>query len=131
MKLRVRGDSLRFRLTQQEVDRLIAEGRVAECVRFSPSDADQLRYTLEASETALNVSARFGGGQVIVTVPARCAAEWAKTDAVGITSTQAIGYGVDLRIAIEKDFRCLQPRTDEDESDNFPNPEQGPHCAPS
>jgi len=131
MKLRVRGNSLRFRLTQKEVDRLIAEGTVGECVRFSPSDTDRLRYTLEASETALTVSAKFGRGEVLVTVPAWRAAEWAKTDAVGITSTQAIGDGADLHIAVEKDFRCLQPRTDEDESDNFPNSEQSPHCAPS
>jgi len=32
---------------------------------------------------------------------------------------QAVG---DLRIIVEKDFACLAPRSDEDESDNFAHP---------
>ena len=43
------------------------------------------------------------------------------TRQVGIEHNQSIGDESALRILVEKDFRCLQPRSDDDESDNFPN----------
>lgn len=128
MKLRIRGDSIRFRLTQGEVSRLLTEGCVRESVHFSSSTADLLTYLVEASKSAAQVSARFESGKVLVSVPALLAESWAKTDQVGIEHTQHTGDGRELRIVIEKDFRCLQPRSEEDESDNFPHPEETAVC---
>lgn len=124
MKLRIRGNSLRFRLTQGEVRRLVADGRISESIYFSPiATADALTYSLETCTNIATVSASYREGEVLITLPARKAAEWANTGQVGIEQTQPIREGLDLRIVVEKDFRCLQPRTEEDESDNFPNPE--------
>jgi|SRR5579884_1360779 len=123
MKLRIRGNSLRFRLTQGEVERLLAEGRVSESVHFSPSLEDRLTYSLATSTCAANVFASFRSGEVNITIPAAEAYQWANTGQVGIERTLFVGTETDLRILIEKDFRCLQPRMEEDESDNFPNPE--------
>lgn len=123
MKLRIRGNSLRFRLTQGEVTRLLAEGKISESVQFSPSFEDKLTYSLETCTNASKVSASLCGAEVNITIPANEAAQWANTSRVGIEQTQFIGMETDLRITIEKDFRCLQPRLEEDESDNYPNPE--------
>ncbi len=125
MKLRIRGNSLRFRLTQGEVARLLVKERVSESVHFSSSTADLLTYSLEACEHAPHVSAHFVNGEILVDVPLLLVESWANTDQVGIECTQLLGEGRGLHIVIEKDFLCLQPRPGEDQSDNFPHP-QGP-----
>lgn len=123
MKLRIRGNSLRLRLTQQEVAQFLAKGKVSESVQFSPAATDRLVYSLESCQQASTVFASFGNGEVRITLPVSAAAKWTSTDQVGIEHIQSIGEEFKLRILVEKDFRCLQPRSDEDESDNFPNPE--------
>ena len=125
MKLRIRGDSLRLRLTQGEVSRLLAKDRVSESVHFSSSTADLLTYSLKACEHATQVSAHFGNGEILVNLPTLLVESWANTNQVGIEYTQPLGEGRGLQIVIEKDFLCLQPRPGEDQSDNFPHP-QGP-----
>ena len=131
MKLRIRRDSLRLRLTQGEVGRLVAESRAGETVHFSGAGADQLSYAVEACKHPSDISARLSDGQINVTFPVNRVTEWARTGLVRITGAQVLGDGKILQIMIEQDFRCLQPRTDEDESDNFPNPEQGPNFTTS
>lgn len=123
MKLRIRGNSLRFRLTQGEVARLLAGDRVSESVHFSGADGDTLTYSLQSSESAAQVRAYFAGREVCVDLPDAAVGRWAGGADVGIESTQPIGDGKRLYIVVEKDFRCLQPRPEEDEHDNFPHPE--------
>jgi len=123
MKLRIRGNSLRFRLTQGEVSKLLAKDRVSESVHFSSSTADLLTYSLEACEHATQVSAHFGNGEILVDVPTLLVESWANTNQVGIEYIQPLGEGRELQIVIEKDFLCLQPRPGEDQSDNFPHPQ--------
>jgi hypothetical protein len=130
MKLRIRGNSLRFRLTQEEVARLLAEGKVSESVHFSPTLKDRLTYSLKTSPSATKVFASFRDAEVNITIPAVEASQWVNTGQVGIEHVQFIGKETNLRIVIEKDFRCLQPRMEEDESENFPNPEASA-CKPS
>ncbi len=128
MKLRIRGDSLRFRLTQGEVSRLLAREKISESVHFSPSTVDLLTYSLEACEHAMQVSACFENGEVLVNLPTLLAESWGNSNQVGIEHTQPASEGRGLRIVIEKDFHCLQPRPEEDESDNFPHPQQTAVC---
>ncbi len=49
--------------------------------------------------------------------------DWARSDQVTISSTFGFSSDENLTILIEKDFKCLSPR-DEDESDMFPHPKQ-------
>jgi hypothetical protein len=57
-----------------------------------------------------------------VTIPRDHVREWASTGQVGIEAMQQVAGGADLKILVEKDFKCLQPRADESEADRFPNP---------
>ncbi len=122
MKLRLRGNSLRFRLTQGEVLKLLTEGVVHESVLFSAAQGDLLTYSLRSVDRSGGITARFKNGEIRVEVPSRLVGPWANTDQVGIDSTQSIAEEKTLRIVIEKDFRCLQPQSEEDDRDNFPNP---------
>ncbi|NVB40950.1 hypothetical protein G6O69_24130 [Pseudenhygromyxa sp. WMMC2535] len=120
MKLRIRADSLRLRLTQSEVRQLRAEGRVSEVIHFGPGRA--LEYALVASEAAEHPQARYEGALVEVSLPLALAHTWAEGDAVSIRHEQALPEGA-LSLLIEKDFQCLAPREGEDDGDAFPNPQ--------
>ncbi|KIG12893.1 hypothetical protein DB30_00914 [Enhygromyxa salina] len=121
MKLRIRGDSLRLRLTRGEVQQLRATGRVSATTDFG---ARTLEYALATAEVDA-AQARFEGDCIEVTLPRTTANAWADTEQVGIEAEQGA-----LRLLIEKDFQCLAPRAGEEDSDTFPHPnaDSGASC---
>ena len=122
MKLRIKGPTLRLRLTQAEVQALLDEGVVEERVPFAAGVS--LVYRLRRAAAADGISATFRNGTLEVLVPERNAREWCTTQLVTLAREQPLPEGA-LRITLEKDFACLAPREGEDESDNFPHPEAG------
>lgn len=123
MKLRIRGNSLRLRLSRSEVEAFDRDGRVEDSARFGPGA--RLVYALERV-TGGALSATLRDGRVAVTVPSELADPWCRTDQVGLEAEQPTGDGETLRLLVEKDFTCLKTRSGEDESDAFPNPHD--HC---
>ena len=119
MKLRIKGASLRLRLTQGEVRALAAQGRVEEHVPFAPGA--QLTYRLTRDPATAQISASLADNVVEIRVPERLAIEWCANQEVTLAHTQAVPQG-SLQITLEKDFACLAPRAGEDESDNYPHP---------
>jgi hypothetical protein len=122
MKLRIKGPSLRLRLTQKEVRALAEDGQVEEQVPFGA--AARLIYRLRRDRAAAEIRASFSGGILEVSVPAGIADAWCASEQVTLAHSQALPEGA-LQITLEKDFACLAPRLGEDESDNFPHPEAG------
>ena len=120
MKLRIKGPSVRLRLSQTEVRTLAATGR---CAEATPLPGGTLTYALE---TGPAYAAHLDGSTLTVQVPEAAAAEWAATDQISLSSTLVLEDGTEVKLLIEKDFQCLAPDRDEDESDLFPNP--NPHC---
>lgn len=118
MKLRIRGDSIRFRLTRGEVERLRSTGSVEESLSLG-INGKRFTYALNSSGECTRLTADLNDGVLRVMIPAGVAGEWAQTDNVGIESP----IGSVPRILIEKDFACLSERAGEDESDMFPNPD--------
>ena len=125
MKLRIKGDSLRIRVTQGELDDLTTQGRVEESIHFAPGRA--LAYRLSVDPKASQLTAHFDRDVIEVRLPEKSAREWSSTNMVTLENTQSQD-GVDLKIFVEKDFACLAPRENEDESDNFENPTVGKVC---
>ncbi len=124
MKLRIRGNSLRLRVTRGELETIADQGRVAEQVDFGTS---QLHYALVRDPAADAPSAHFDGQSIEVRLPAAAVDAWAGDESeVSIDAEQALAEG-SLRILVEKDFACLQPRAGEDESDMFAHPDTGAH----
>ena len=122
MKLRIKGPSLRVRLTQGEVRALADGGRIEEHVPFG--GGVKLTYRLRRDAAATQISASFAGGVLEIRVPEAMARDWCASQEVTLAGTQQAAPEA-LRITVEKDFACLAPRTGEDESDNFPHPETG------
>jgi hypothetical protein len=120
MKLRIRDNSLRFRLTRGEVEALDALGTVSARIAFAGDST--LTYAIESSPACVAPTALFDGEQVVVRVPASAVETWAATDQVSIRDEQRLSSGDTLVILVEKDFACPRPREGEDESDMFANP---------
>lgn len=114
MKLRIRGNSLRLRLSQSEVTQLARDGRVEDAVVFGPS---KLTYVLATADVD-RVGASYESNAIVVTLPKKRADAWASSDEVGIESEGELG------ILVEKDWSCLKPREGEDDADAFPHPEK-------
>ena len=104
MKLRLKGNTLRLRLDQEDLTRFAAEGRVEATTKFG--DDTVFRYVLRASSQANGLTARATPGQIAVHVPAALADEWTQTDRVGLEAQQPVGEGQALRILVEKDLGC-------------------------
>lgn len=129
MKLRIRGNSVRVRLGESEVARLASEGRVEETTPFAAAPGQQLTYVVSASTSARQISAAIRGQTISIEIPEVLCRTWAASNQVSLHAEQPIENGSPLAILVEKDFKCLEPRHDEDESDAFPNP-AGRVCNP-
>jgi hypothetical protein len=123
MKLRIRGNSLRLRLSQTELAELERHGSVAETVRFPGSET--LSYRVEVTPDG-PVGAALSGHEIRVRLPADAVRRWRDPDEVSIRAEQPLEGGGALKILVEKDFTCLTPREGEDDSDLFPNPATRP-----
>ena len=122
MKLRIRGNSLRLRLSRGEVNELAERGRVDDGIAFGAGPDARFGYSAVCADDASLLSARLGAGSIVVTLPGSLARAWAASDDVGLEGEQPIGNGDVLRLLVEKDFACLTTRTGEDDTDAFPNP---------
>ena len=123
----MKGDSLRLRLTRGEVQQLAQVGpRRRVDVRISPHGV--LVYRVQRAPGAATLGATFADGVIEIQVPEGVARDWCASDIVTLDGEQRHG-AVHLRIVVEKDFACLAPRSDEDESDNFPHPTDRSPCA--
>lgn len=120
MKLRIKGPTLRLRLTQGEIRALEEQSVVEERVPFAAGVS--LVYRLKRDVAAREISASYDHGVLEIRVPDGTARQWCTTELVTLAHEQALPEGV-LRITLEKDYACVAPRSDEDESDNFPHPQ--------
>lgn len=127
MKLRIKGNSLRLRVTRSEVERFLASGRVEETIYFSPDEQSRLTYALEHSATARGPYLASRAQEVAMIVPEALALTWGKGEEVGIYENVDLGARGTLELVVEKDFACLD-RSDAENSDTFPNPQAGAVC---
>lgn len=127
MKLRVRGNSLRLRITRTELDNFASSGAIHDSVEFG--DDAQLTYRLITDRQLKQPAADFSKGVISVRVPTDMVERWLQPDQVSLRGEQALGAGASLSILVEKDFACLAPREGEDDSDAFPNPNAGSAAA--
>lgn len=124
MKLRIRGNSLRLRLTKSEVAEIDRGTTVEETVEFGGEPEQRLVYALVSTDDFENPTAEFDSGRITVYIPKLQAQNWAQTNKVKIETEKPIGNGRALRILIEKDFACLESRAGVEDTDTFEHPRQ-------
>ena len=122
MKLRLLDDSIRLRLSRSEVVAVHEQGIVESQTRFP--DGSVFTFALEAPPNASEASASYTSTRLVLKLPASQIAGWANDDAaVSLRGELKLPVGGVLKLLVEKDFKCLSPRGDEDQSDQFKNPQ--------
>lgn len=121
MKLRIRGNSIRLRLTKSEVEHLGETGNVGDAVAFGATTTG-FCYELRTSADHDTIQAEFEENCLIISIPSDEAKSWIGSEQIGIETMQPISDDKFLRILVEKDFACLTERVGEDDTDAFPNP---------
>lgn len=121
MKLRIKDNSVRLRLTRGEVDELRDSGIVSAKTGFPGGRSFQ--YRVESSPASVNPAALFSDNALTVRLPETAVLAWATTEQVSLPGEQVLDDGAMLQILVEKDFACLAPREGEDESDMYPHPD--------
>jgi hypothetical protein len=112
MKIRIKSNELRYRLTRPDVKQL--------------AETDYLEDKIDFGEASLTYAIRLTGDKQLSSVykddtitlfmPENMATELQNTDRVGFEN-----YVNGLHLLVEKDFTCLDNAA-EDQSDNYPNP---------
>lgn len=112
MKIRIKDNTVRFRLTQSEVAKLGEDGIISSFTEFVDRP---FIYAIERTEDT-ELSAVFIENRIVLKMPALMITEWISTYRVGFE-----GQTGKIKLLIEKDFVCID-NTLEDQSDNYPNP---------
>jgi hypothetical protein len=113
MKLRIKDNSIRLRLTRSEVSQLASHGQVQSHTELR--EGHHFNYRL-AMAPAFGVD--FSGNTLTVLVATEQAKLWCQDDAqIGIEHTKGA-----LHLLIEKDFTCLSVRPEEQNGDYYPHP---------
>jgi len=112
MKIRIKDNSIRFRLTQSEVAELGQNGVISSFTEFVDRP---FIYAIERIEDT-ELSAVFIENRIVLKMPSTMIAEWISTDRVGFDGQSGL-----VKLLVEKDFVCID-NTLEDQSDNYPNP---------
>ena len=115
MKLRFRGNSLRLRVNQREVDELETGRHLSECVHFP--GGTRLSYAIEPFSGPEPV-VTFEKAEIRLSIPSPVLSAWVHKQDLGLYFDFSAGTST-LKVAIEKDLECLHGPEDERDPDAF------------
>ncbi len=118
MKIRIKGNSVRLRLSKSEVAKLDNIGYLEEQTSFGDN---KFEYALQRTNEGDDLTAKFDAGKISIFIPAKFVKDWPANDTIGFESRMPLTGTDSLYILVEKDFICLDETT-EDQSDNYENP---------
>ncbi len=118
MKIRIKGNSVRIRLSKSETELFAAKGYLEERTDFGNSS---FIYSIKRTENE-NISANFINGNITVHIPQHLLTEWTTSNLVSLDYNMPLGSDKYLYILLEKDFKCIDAVVTEDQSDYFENP---------
>jgi hypothetical protein len=121
MKLRIKGNSLRLRITRSELVQLMSVGRIVETIQFARASDARLTYALVVRNATNDLELEYRDHTVTVVLSPAAASRWAESEDVGVYAEG------ELALIVEKDFACLDGNDPQD-ADAFPNPHAGIVC---
>src|ERR1035437_1285979 len=107
MKLRIKGNSLRLRLTRSEVTKLLDAGHIEATIHFSPEEQSRLTYSLRVEPDLTSATLRYQRPEVVVVLPTKEATTWAQDNQVGMYARVVVGPRGPLDLIGKKDSPCL------------------------
>ncbi len=120
MKIRLLNQSIRLRISKKDLAELDKNGKLSSFTEFG---GNKLYYTLHSGEVP-QPQASFAHNTIRVDVPRSAVENLVRSNLVGIFHKQVLKSGAIISIKLEKDYKCLTMRN-EDESDLFINPNEG------
>ena len=112
MKIRIKDNTVRLRLTQSEVAKLGSSGLVESVTEFI---GRPFVYAIEQLDSD-GLAVSFVENKITVTISRAMVDDLVETGRVGFE-----GVSGPVKLLVEKDFACID-NTLEDQSDNYPNP---------
>jgi hypothetical protein len=127
VKLRIKGNSLRLRVSRSELAQFLEGDRIEETIYFNRSTEARLTYALESTPALTQVGVQYVPQEITVLLPEVLMRAWSDDIQVGVYASIDIGNTETLEISIEKDFACLDG-SDEENLDTFANPQVARAC---
>jgi len=118
MKIRIKGDSVRFRLTQTEVKSLSENGEIFDSTNFGTI---KFNYGVVLKKNINQLHIRFDNNTIVLEMPEANGNTWFTNNIITFDHTIKTSSNNKLYLVLEKDFTYLD-NTIEDQSDNYPNP---------
>ncbi|MEO8771563.1 MAG: hypothetical protein ABI402_15825 [Ferruginibacter sp.] len=118
MKIRIKGNSVRLRLSRSEVAKLDKTGYLEEQTLFIEN---KFIYALKAIDEGNELSVTFANNKITVLIPKFLIEDWPENNRVGFEAKMKLTEADSLYLLVEKDFICVDETT-EDQSDNYQNP---------
>ena len=119
MKLRLRANTIRLRLTRSEVEAAGCGRTIVDITQFAGGETFEVAL---APGTGPDLAAGFDGQRLTVSAPLALLTAWAGNDRVALAEPAS---GPGPSILVEKDFQCLSPRPGDDDNDTFAHPRAG------
>ncbi|HTE32825.1 MAG TPA: hypothetical protein VK666_20730 [Chryseolinea sp.] len=118
MKLRIKGNSIRIRLSKTEVDDLVSGSIQHDSTSFGNSS---FGYTVQPVNYDGSLFAAYDNNTITLYVPKALLKDWSENSVVGFETMMPLENSGHLQLLLEKDFKCID-KTMEDQSDLFDNP---------
>ena len=118
MKIRIKDNSVRLRLTRTEVEKFGQEKYIECKTEFGNAS---FIYAMR-SEDVEEISADLADNKITMHIPISIAETFISTDVVGFHHEKVLTSGRKLFLLFEKDFKCIDGEVLEDQSDNYENP---------
>ena len=118
MKLRIKGNTVRLRLSKPEVELLSAQGMIKEQTNFGNTS---FMYSIQKEVNGNQLRADFKNDALTVYMPESLLTGWSTNNTIGFDNKQPGDPIPGLYILVEKDFKCIDNST-EDQRDNYENP---------
>ena len=119
MKIRIKDNSVRLRLTRPEVEQFGKEKYIEGRTEFGDT---VFVYAMLCDQEIAEMFAGLDNNKITMHIPASIAESFVNTDAVGFQHEQLLPSGNKLFLLFEKDFKCIDADVLEDQSDNYENP---------
>jgi hypothetical protein len=104
MKLRIHENTLRFRLDDEELERLEETGHLESSVRFGPEDGSRLVYSLTKAPGVKGISAALSGARICVGIEPERAERLTAGEEDSLEDACAVGEEGPLKILVERDL---------------------------
>lgn len=123
MKIRIKGDSIRLRLTKTDVQNLKKYGIVEESTIIGAQEI--FKYSLVLNQDIPSIAAEFRANKITVFLSQKETQILTETNEITVEGFQNNGKDKGLFLLVEKDLQCLDT-TSEDQSDMYENTKT--HC---